>query len=98
MILEQVVLDVVPGQEEAFDAAFADAKGIIASSPGFLGLRLHRCIEQAHRFLLLVEWETLDDHMEGFRNSDAYGEWRAALHHFYDPFPTVQHYRLVHEA
>jgi heme-degrading monooxygenase HmoA len=98
MILEHVVLDVVPGREEEFDTAFSRAKSIIAGSPGFVSLRLHRCVERPSRFLLLVEWETLEDHMEGFRNSEAFGEWRAALHHFYDPAPTVQHYEIVHEA
>lgn len=98
MILEQVVLDVVPGREEEFDAAFSSAKSLIAGSPGFVSLRLHRCIEQTNRFLLLVEWRTLEDHLEGFRGSEAYQAWRGALHHFYDPAPTVEHYEIVHEA
>ena len=95
MILEHAVLDVIPGQEDAFEEAFAEAKGIISSMPGFRTLRLLRCIEGANRFLLLVEWDTLEDHTVGFRESPQYQEWRQLLHHFYDPFPTVEHYASV---
>jgi heme-degrading monooxygenase HmoA len=98
MILEHAVLDVVAGREGDFEAAFRDAAGIISSMPGFVSLRLERCIERPSRFLLLVEWERLEDHTEGFRGSPQYQEWRERLHHFYEPFPTVEHYeRLVTE-
>jgi heme-degrading monooxygenase HmoA len=96
MILEHAVLDVISGEESAFEYAFAEAMPIIASMPGFRSLRLERCLEQPSRFLFLVEWEHLEDHTEGFRGSPEYEQWRALLHHFYDPFPLVQHYeRLV---
>ena len=95
MILEHAVLDVVPGEEARFESAFAEAKAIIASMPGFRALRLERGIESPSRYLLLVEWERLEDHTEGFRGSPEYDRWRALLHHFYDPFPTVEHYEPV---
>ena len=95
MILEHASLDVIPGQESAFEAAFAQAKAIIAASPGFRSLRLARCVESPSRYLLLVEWDTLEDHTVGFRGSAAYQDWRRLLHHFYDPFPTVEHYQGV---
>jgi heme-degrading monooxygenase HmoA len=97
MILEHAVLDVRPGQESAFEEAFGRAKEIIGASAGFGSLRLGRCLEQPGRYLLLVEWETLEDHTEGFRGSDAFEEWRGLLHHFYDPFPTVEHYEVAAE-
>jgi heme-degrading monooxygenase HmoA len=93
MVLEHVVLQVIPGQEAAFQEAFSTGKGIIAGAKGFRSLRLGRCVEDSSRYLLLVEWETLEDHTEGFRGSPAYDEWRTLLHHFYEPFPTVDHYR-----
>ncbi len=97
MILEHACLDVVHGEEHHFEEAFAQAQGIIASMPGFGSLRLERCLEIPSRYLLLVEWEKLADHTEGFRGSTEYQEWRRLLHHFYDPFPTVEHYEpLVH--
>jgi len=95
MILEVAILDVRPGQEARFEAAFAEAQAIIASMPGYLSHQLQRCLESASRYLLLVEWETLEAHTEGFRGSPEYQRWKALLHHFYDPFPTVEHYRRV---
>ena len=95
MILEQAVLPVIPGREAEFEAAFADAKKIIASQPGFLGLSLSRGVERPSGYLLLVQWQTLEDHTEGFRGSAGYQDWRALLHHFYEPFPVVEHYESV---
>ena len=91
MILEHAVLAVVPGQEDAFEAAFAEAKSIISIYAGS-GLTLCRCIERPGNYFLLVEWHQLTDHTEGFRNSAEYRRWRRLLHHFYDPFPVVEHY------
>lgn len=92
MILEVATLDVIPGREAAFEAAFSEAQSIIASMPGYIAHELKRCIESPHRYLLLVQWETLEDHTVGFRGSAAYQDWKRLLHHFYDPFPTVEHY------
>jgi heme-degrading monooxygenase HmoA len=98
VITEHAVLEVKPGLEREFEAAFGEAKTIIASMPGFESLEVHRCIERPNRYLLLVEWATLEDHTDGFRNSPEYQEWRRLLHHFYEPFPTVEHYSLVARA
>jgi heme-degrading monooxygenase HmoA len=92
MILEAVLLSVKPGMAEAFEAAMIEAKPLIDASPGFRGMTVRPCVEQPGHYLLLVEWERLEDHTEGFRKSDRYAKWRAALHHFYDPFPTVEHF------
>jgi heme-degrading monooxygenase HmoA len=92
VILEHAVLDVIPGDQERFENAFADAMALIASMTGFLSLRLDRCLEQPTRYLLLVEWQRLEDHTEGFRRSPEYDRWRELLHHFYEPFPAVEHY------
>lgn len=95
MILESAVLDVRAHQTPEFESAFASAQRIIAASPGYLGHELRRCIEKPGRYLLLVRWRTLEDHTEGFRKSAPYLEWKKLLHHFYDPFPTVEHYEAV---
>lgn len=94
MILESARLDVLPGQEDAFLAAFAQARPLIAVQPGFVSLRLLRCLDPGResRFLLQVEWERLEDHTEGFRQSAEYQRWRELLHHFYAPFPLVEHF------
>jgi heme-degrading monooxygenase HmoA len=93
MILEVAILNVKRGLEAEFEAAFAQAKNIIAVSPGFISLQLQKCLEVENRYILLVNWETLEAHTEGFRQSEAYHQWMALLHHFYDPFPTVEHYQ-----
>lgn len=98
MILEQAVLPVKPGQEPEFEAAFEQAKAIISTMPGFRSLTLSRCIERPETYLLLVEWERLEDHTEGFRGSAEYQQWRSLLHHFYEPFPTVEHFDPVTRA
>lgn len=97
-VLEHAVLDVASGREAEFEAAFEEAVPFIAGSPGFRALRLSRCVERPGRYLLLVGWETLEDHTEGFRGSAAYEEWRRLLHHFYDPFPTVEHFTEARRA
>lgn len=92
MILEVAILDVIPGQESDFQRSFAEAQGIISSMPGYVSHELKRCIEKPSRFILLVNWTTLEDHTVGFRGSAQYQEWKALLHHYYDPFPEVEHY------
>jgi len=95
MILEVATLDVIAGREAEFEDAFSQAQRIISSMKGYRGHELKRCVENSSRYILLVTWETLEDHTKGFRQSPQYQEWRAMLHHFYDPFPTVEHYRDI---
>mgnify|MGYP002626766931 CR=1 FL=1 len=95
MILEAAYLTVKPDETVAFEKAFRQASPIIASMSGYITHELQRCMEVPNRYLLLVQWETLEDHTVGFRGSDRYQEWKALLHHFYDPFPTVEHFQQV---
>ena len=92
MVLEVAVLNVIPGEEVAFEAAMTTARPLIATTPGFEGIEVRRCMETRNRYLLLVRWETLEDHTIGFRHSDRYERWRELLHPFYEPFPLVEHY------
>jgi heme-degrading monooxygenase HmoA len=95
MILEVAILNVKAGQKADFEVAFATASPIIASMKGYRRHELRRCVESANQYALLVEWDTLEDHTVGFRGSEQYQEWRRLLHHFYDPFPTVEHYEAI---
>jgi len=95
MILEVAVLDIKSGQEKDFELAFSKAQSIISSMPGYISHQLQRCIENKSRYIFLVNWQTLESHTKGFRSSVQYQEWKALLHHFYSPFPEVQHYQLV---
>lgn len=95
MILEVAILNVREGMTDEFEAAFKQASPIIASMRGYLSHELQRCLEAPNRYILLVRWETLEDHTIGFRQSVEYQEWKRLLHHFYDPFPTVDHFEAV---
>ncbi len=96
MVLEVAVLDVKQNQEIKFEAAFEKAQNIISSMDGYVSHQLQKCIENKSRYILLVNWRTLEDHTVGFRGSKQYQEWRLLLHHFYDPFPIVEHYESVY--
>ncbi|MBI1181565.1 MAG: antibiotic biosynthesis monooxygenase [Alphaproteobacteria bacterium] len=78
--------------EAAFEAAMRQARPLIEASAGFAGMEVRRCIERPNLYLLLVHWESLEAHTEGFRGSERYQEWKALLHRFYDPFPLVEHF------
>jgi heme-degrading monooxygenase HmoA len=95
MILEAALLNVKPGQSEDFEAAFREASPLIAAMPGYLSHELQRCLEVSDKYLLLVRWQMLEDHTVGFRQSPQYQEWRRLLHHFYDPFPVVEHFEPI---
>ena len=92
MVLEVAILNVAPGETPAFESAFREAQQIISSMPGYQRHELRRCLENEQRYLLLVWWDNLESHTEGFRGSPEYPRWKALLHHFYDPFPEVEHY------
>lgn len=96
MILEVAILNVKPGLTTDFEGAFGEAQEIISLMKGYVSHELQKCVETSNRYILLVRWETLEDHTVGFRGSEEYQLWRAKLHHFYDPFPTVEHYELIH--
>lgn len=89
------MLNVKPGAEEDYEQAFEKASHIIASMEGYRGHELYRCLERKETYLLLIKWDTLEDHLIHFRQSEAYYEWKRLLHHFYDPFPTVEHFAKV---
>ena len=96
-ILEVAILNIEPGKNQEFEAAFKQAAAIISSMPGYIDHDLQRCVEIENRYILLVNWQTLADHTVGFRQSAKYQIWKKLLHHFYDPFPTVEHYQTTTE-
>lgn len=95
MILEVAILNVRAGEGDAFEQAFSQAQNIIASMPGYVSHQLQRCLESQDKYLLLVQWQRLEDHTIGFRQSRQYQDWKKRLHHFYEPFPMVEHYEPV---
>ncbi len=93
MILEVAILHIKSGLSSQFEIAFKTAENIISSMKGYQSHQLKKCIEEKDKYILLVNWDTLKDHEIGFRTSIKYQEWKALLHHFYEPFPIVQHYK-----
>lgn len=89
------VLQVKEGLSGEFEVAFGQAEKIISSMQGYLSHELLKCLEKKDQYILLVRWETLEDHEVGFRKSPQYREWKNLLHHFYDPFPEVKHYEKL---
>ena len=92
MIIEHALLQVRPGEEAAFEVAMGKAKPLIAASPGFQGIEVRPAAERPGLYLLLVRWDSIADHRDGFRRSDRYEQWRALLHSFYDPMPSVDYF------
>lgn len=93
MITEIALLNIRPGESEAFEHSFEKAQAIIRSMKGYIVHELLKCMEQKDKYALIVRWEKLEDHTQGFRKSQLYQEWKKLLHHYYDPFPVVEHYK-----
>jgi heme-degrading monooxygenase HmoA len=95
MVLEVATIDVRAGQEAAFEAAYRGARREVSSTPGCRSVRLTRGVESPSRFVLLVEWDSVAAHVDGFRATDRFVRWRQAISpHFAQP-PTVEHYTDV---
>ncbi|PWA11294.1 antibiotic biosynthesis monooxygenase family protein [Flavobacterium laiguense] len=97
MILEVAILQVIKEKEAHFERDFAIASQFIESIPGYVSHSLRKCLEQENKYILLVDWKKLENHTVGFRESEAYLEWKKLLHHYYNPFPVVEHYEMVLE-
>lgn len=98
MILEVAVLNVKPGLQKEFEKSFRLASDHISSIKGYMGLTLRKCLENENQYLLLVDWKDVESHEIGFRQSPAYLKWKELLHHYYEPFPTVEHYETIFEG
>ena len=95
MVLERAQIRIAPGREEEFETAFAQARLVVAAARGFVSATLSRGVESPSTYLLLVEWQTLEDHTEGFRGSPAFAEWRGLIGHLFDGPPDVEHFVQV---
>jgi heme-degrading monooxygenase HmoA len=95
MVLEVALIDVIPGQEDAFEASYRLGHPILAGTPGCRSVRMTRGIESPSRFVLLVEWDSVEAHDENFRATDRFAEWRGHIGpHFANP-PLVEHFTDV---
>lgn len=92
MITETVLMSIQPGHEAAFEAALAQARGLVESSAGCHGLTIRRGVERPTVYLISITWDSVDDHLVGFRGSDRFGQWRALLSPFYAEPPVMEHW------
>lgn len=92
MILELARIDIKEGTNAEFEAALEIAKGVISQSKGFISIDVKKCIEQNNRYILLIDWETLESHTIGFRESELFVQWRALIGPFFSEAPLVQHF------
>ena len=96
MILEIADIRIAPGQQAAFEAAIQHGLTTVASrANGFKGWKVNRSIESPERFVLMIFWETLEDHTVGFRQGPLFAEWRAIVGPFFAAPPQVEHFTLV---
>jgi heme-degrading monooxygenase HmoA len=94
MILELATVDIKSGTNTEFEDALNKAQHVISRSKGYIGHQFQKCIEQKSRYVLLIRWQTLEDHTKGFRESELFKEWRALIGPYFDTTPVVQHYEL----
>lgn len=95
MILEVAILNIKEGLEKEFERDFKIAGKYISSIKGYKGHTLKKCVEEKNKYILLANWKTIEDHNIGFRKSNEYLMWKELLHHYYKPFPIVQHYETI---
>lgn len=91
MVLEVANITVTPGSEDAFLDAYHGVREVLVSTPGCRSARMTRGIESPSRFVLLVEWDSVQAHEENFRASERFATWRAAIGPFFDGPPNVEH-------
>ena len=97
MILELATIDIKKDSNTEFEQALEKAQLVISQSKGYHSHQFQKCIEQDNRYVLLIRWQTLEDHTVGFRESDLFREWRGLIGPFFENPPMVQHYELKFE-
>jgi heme-degrading monooxygenase HmoA len=96
MILEIADFRVNPGQQAAFEEAIARAAETVASkAQGFRGWKVNHSIESPERYVLMIYWDSVDDHMVGFRQGPLFPQWRAIIGPYFAQPPAVEHFSLV---
>lgn len=92
MITEHALLTIKSGQSAEFEAAMQEAHHYISRQAGFQSIEILPAAEKKDQYLLLVQWDDIESHRDGFRRSDGYQKWQGLLHGFYDPMPSVEYY------
>ncbi|GAB3229475.1 antibiotic biosynthesis monooxygenase [Glycomyces halotolerans] len=92
MVLEVAEINVTPGREAEFAAVYRKARKLVSSSPGLRSMRMTQGVESPSRFVLLIEWDSIEAHEKGFRETDRFADWREAIGPFFSRPPLVEHF------
>jgi heme-degrading monooxygenase HmoA len=92
MVLEVALLDVLEGREDEFVAAYAEAREVLVTTPGCRSARMTRGVESPSRFVLIVEWESVEAHVDNFRSTERFATWRRLIGPYFDGAPRVEHF------
>jgi heme-degrading monooxygenase HmoA len=92
MVLEVALIDVIPGQEAAFEQAYLSARDLVSETPGCRSVRMTHGIERPTRFVLLVEWDSVSAHEENFRATERFTKWRGQIGLYFANPPLVEHF------
>jgi quinol monooxygenase YgiN len=95
MILEVATMNIQPGTRTAFEAAFVQAHKVIMQAEGCGTVELRRSVDTADRYLVCIEWPSVRHHMQGFRNSPLFQEWRRLIGPYFAVPPVVEHFEIV---
>jgi heme-degrading monooxygenase HmoA len=96
MILELADIRITPGQQAAFDEAIRRGlTTVVSQAKGFAGWKVNKCVESPERYVLMIFWETLEDHTVGFRQGPLFAQWRAIVGPFFASPPMVEHFTLL---
>ena len=99
MILEVADIRIAPGQQAAFDEAIQRGlTTVISQAKGFRGWKVNKGVESPERYLLMIFWDTLEDHTVGFRQGPLFAQWRGIVGPFFAQPPVVEHFTLLAKA
>ena len=95
MVIETAYMEIIEGKEQEFEIALEEAKKVLAQANGFNDIYVHRGIERPNVYMLALQWDTVEDHTIGFRESDLFTQWRALIGPFFANPPAVEHWDLI---
>ena len=99
MILEVADIRIAPGQRAAFDEAIVRGlTTVVSQAKGYRGYKVNASIESPERYLLMIFWDTLEDHTLGFRGGPLFAQWRAIVGPFFAQTPQVEHFTLLSKS
>ncbi len=99
MILEVADIRIAPGQQAAFDEAIQRGlTTVISQAKGFRGWKVNKGVESPERYLLMIFWDTLEDHTVGFRQGPLFAQWRGIVGPYFAHPPVVEHFTLLAKA